>query len=109
MDLKDFVKIIKSVGIPYARAVFEKKQSLPYIIFLDDNFEGLHANGKRTGQNVNITVELYTKTSDMQSENKLETALKAAGLTYEKSERIINEEEHYLLTYYEINFYEREE
>ncbi|MDE5564046.1 MAG: hypothetical protein K2I93_02730 [Oscillospiraceae bacterium] len=76
-------EILKASGIPYRRTRFLKPPSGNYAVFTDDvDTDG--PDGIAAIYHHNITVELYTRTPDVQAEMAIENAIVSHDLQFEK-------------------------
>ena len=91
-------------ALPVARNVFLERQTPPYLIYRDDDFDYKTANSKVILKKRKNTLELYTSlSSDVDTvENTVETILDGFT-TYDKS-RTFDENQGLYITYY--SFYE---
>ena len=91
------LEILKSAGFPYAYDHFAEGEAFVcYLLPGSDNFS---ADGKVYYRISEARVELYTDQKDFAAEGKLEDALDACGIFYEKSETWIDSEKLYEVLY----------
>ena len=91
-------------ALPVAHNIFLQRQTLPYLIYRDDDFNYKTANSKIVLKKRKTTLELYTSlSSDVETvENTVETILDGFT-TYDKN-RTFDENQGLYITYY--SFYE---
>lgn len=99
MRIEDLKTILGTVGIPVAYNAFpdEDPQKAPYIcyrVLRDNNFV---ADGQIYVKADVIQIELYTKTKDVELEDKVENAL--SFCVWSKEEEYIQEEKIYQIVY----------
>ena len=93
--------ILKSVGFPYAYDHFAEGEAPdpPFVCYLLPGSDNFSADGKVYYRISEARVELYTDQKDFAAERKLEDALDACGIFYEKSETWIDSEKLYEVLY----------
>lgn len=102
MEVSDIYSLLSGSGIPAAHNVFLTPQIPPYILYRDDKFENIAANSRTVLKKRQITIELYSKITQVNScENAVEDILDSFT-TYSK-DRVFDDEQRLYVTYY--NFY----
>ena len=93
--------ILKSAGFPYAYDHFAEGEAPdpPFVCYLLPGSDNFSADGKVYYRISEARVELYTDQKDFAAERKLEDALDACGIFYEKSETWIDSEKLYEVLY----------
>ena len=93
--------ILKSAGFPYAYDHFAEGEAPdpPFVCYLLPGSDNFSADGKVYYRISEARVELYTDQKDFAAEGKLEDALDACGIFYEKSETWIDSEKLYEVLY----------
>ena len=93
--------ILKSIGFPYAYDHFAEGEAPdpPFVCYLLPGSDNFSADGKVYYRISEARVELYTDQKDLAAERKLEDALDACGIFYEKSETWIDSEKLYEVLY----------
>lgn len=102
MTYEELNTLIASFELPYAYNEFPEntQQAPPFICFLlDNNSADLMADNSNYQAIRPLTIELYTDNKDFELEATIETGLKAAGLTFVRSETYIEKERMYQITY----------
>lgn len=95
------LEILKSAGFPYAYDHFAEGEASdpPFVCYLLPGSDNFSADGKVYYRISEARVELYTDQKDFAAERKLEDALDACGIFYEKSETWIDSEKLYEVLY----------
>ena len=95
------LEILKSAGFPYAYDHFAEGEAPdpPFVCYLLPGSDNFSADGKVYYRISEARVELYTDQKDLAAEGKLEDALVASGIFYEKSETWIDSEKLYEVLY----------
>ena len=95
------LEILKSAGFPYAYDHFAEGEAPdpPFVCYLLPGSDNFSADGKVYYRISEARVELYTDQKDFAAERKLEDALDACGIFYEKSETWIDSEKLYEVLY----------
>ena len=93
--------ILKSAGFPYAYDHFAEGEAPdpPFVCYLLPGSDNFSADGKVYYRISEARVELYTDQKDLAAERKLEDALDACGIFYEKSETVVDSEKLYVVLY----------
>ena len=93
--------ILKSAGFPFAYDHFAEGEAPdpPFVCYLLPGSDNFSADGKVYYRISEARVELYTDQKDFAAEGKLEDALDACGIFYEKSETWIDSEKLYEVLY----------
>lgn len=102
MEVSDFYSLLSDSGIPAAHNVFLTPQTAPYILYRDDSFENITANSKTVLKKRHITIELYSKITQIGSCEQTVEDILDSFTTYTK-DRAFDDEQELYVTYY--NFY----
>ena len=99
--MKTLLSVLDSIGIPYAYDHFAEGESpeLPFLCYLLPGSSNFSADGKVYHRVSEVRLELYTDCKDLDSEEKVEAALDAAGIFYNKTETWIDSEKLYEVLY----------
>lgn len=101
MTYQSVAEMIKSIGLPYAYYQFDEGQGseCPFVVFYYPDRDDYAADGLNFVKIENLTIELYTANKDFETEAKLEAALEANDLCFEKSENYIDSEKCFEIVY----------
>lgn len=102
INVDELRAVLESTGFPVAENQFRTPQKTPYIAFLEQGSTSVHADDKIYCTAARWRVELYTAIGERAPRKRLEAALNAAGIRWER-EIIYNHEERYMLTAYDFN------
>ena len=104
MKLSSLKTILEGTGIPFAYHSWPvgKAPALPWGVYLEAYGNSFGADGIAYSTARHMQVELYTAGKVPTSEKKIEDALAAAGLYYQKTEETYLETEHCFETLYEL-------
>ena len=104
MKLSSLKTILEGTGIPFAYHSWPvgKAPALPWGVYLEAYGNSFGADGIAYSTARHMQVELYAAKKDPASEKKIEDALTAAGIYYEKTEETYLEAEHCFETLYEL-------
>lgn len=99
--MKKLLSVLDSIGNPYAYDHFAEGESPdpPFLCYLLPGSSNFSADGKVYHRVSEVRLELYTDYKDLASEQKVEDALDAAGLFYNKTETWIDSEKLYEVLY----------
>ena len=99
--MERLISIIKETGIPYAYDHFAEGEAPdpPFLCYLLPGSDNFSADGKVYHKISEVRLELYTDFKDLPSEQRVETALDAAGIFYNKTETWIYSEKLYEVLY----------
>ena len=99
--MERLVSIIKGMDIPYAYDHFAEGEAPdpPFVCYLLSGSDNFSADGKVYYRISEVRVELYTDFKALASEQKIEDALDAAEIFYNKTETWIDSEELYEVLY----------
>ncbi len=99
--MEKLLSVLDSIGIPYAYDHFAEGESPnpPFLCYLLPGSSNFSADGKVYHRVSEVRLELYTDYKDLASEQKVEDALDAAGLFYNKTETWIDSEKLYEVLY----------
>ena len=87
--MERLISIIKEMGIPYAYDHFAEGEAPdpPFLCYLLPGSDNFSADGKVYHRISEVRLELYTDFKDLSAEQQVETALDAAGIFYNKTEK----------------------
>ena len=99
--MEELVRIVSGMGIPFAYDHFAEGESPdpPFLCYLLPGSNNFSADGKVYYKIGRVNLELYTDRKDPEVEQKLEDALDAASLFYNKTEVWIDSEKLYEVLY----------
>lgn len=99
MTLPEFYNKLKSTGIPVAYQFFDEKDApdLPIIVYTVPYNNNFSADGRVYKKISHIQIELYTKKKDLETEDKVETAL--SSFYWTKEEEYLSDEKCYRIMY----------
>ena len=91
--------ILRTAGVKYRKTRFLQPPEDTYAVYLDDvSTDG--PDGLNLIYTHNISVELYEPTPDDEAEAAIEAAMDAAGVRWEKQDRLwLQEEQRYQVIY----------
>ena len=95
------LELLKASGIPFAYDHFAEGESPepPFICYLLPGSDNFGADGKVYYKISNVNIELYTDEKTPSVEQKLEDAMDAASIFYNKTEVWISSEKLYEVLY----------
>ena len=101
MTIENLVEMLQKTGIPFAYDHFAEGESPepPFICYLCPGSNNFSADGKVYYKINQVNIELYTDRKDPEVEQKLEDALDAASIFYNKTEVWIDSEKLYEVLY----------
>lgn len=104
MKLSELKTILEGTEIPFAYHSWPvgKAPALPWGVYWEAYGNSFGADDVAYSTARHMQVELYTAAKDPASEKKIEDALTAAGIYYEKTEETYLETEHCFETLYEL-------
>ena len=99
--MERLIAIIQGTGIPFAYDHFAEGESPdpPFLLFLYPGSDNFAADGIVYHRITEVHLELYTDEKNPEVEAKVEKALDAAGIFYNKSEVYIDSEKLYEVLY----------
>mgnify|MGYP001277192028 CR=1 FL=1 len=99
--METLLEILRGTGIPFAYDHFAEGESPdpPFICYLLPRSDNFSADGMVYDKISEVDIELYTDFKDLETEQKLEGALDAQGIFYEKTEVWIESEKLYEVLY----------
>lgn len=99
MTLKEFRTLLEQTGIPVAYGHFEEPDApdLPILVYTEAYSNNFSADGVVYHKTRHMQVDLYTKKKDMESEDRVESALSL--FFWEKEEEYLDDERCYRITY----------
>lgn len=94
-------EILKSIGFPYAYDHFAEGEAPdpPFLCYLLPGSNNFSADGRVYHKAAEVRLELYTDWKDPVIERKVEDALDAAGIFYNRTETWIDSEKLYEVLY----------
>ena len=101
MTYQNIATMLNSVGIPTAYHHFDEGsgQEPPFICFFYESSADMYADDSNYQKIENLVVELYTDNKDFALEQRLESVLMDAGLTWSRDETYISTERMYEVVY----------
>lgn len=101
MTYQNIATMLNSVGIPTAYHHFDEGsgQEPPFICFFYESSADMYADDSNYQKIENLVVELYTDNKDFALEQRLESVLRDAGLTWSRDETYISTERMYEVVY----------
>ena len=99
--MEKLLSVLDSIGIPYAYDHFAEGESPepPFLCYLLPGSSNFSADGKVYHRISEVRLEMYTDFKALASERKVEDALDAAGIFYNKTETWIDSEKLYEVLY----------
>ena len=99
--MEEVVRIVSGMGIPFAYDHFAEGESPdpPFLCYLLPGSNNFSADGRVYYKIGRVNLELYTDRKDPDVEQKLEDALDAASIFYNKTEVWIDSEKLYEVLY----------
>lgn len=97
MKIVDVINGIKETGIPYAYDHFNEEQTPPYCAYKYVESDNFDADNKAYFKKGQFNVELYTKTKDPTTENKIESIFDNGPVPFKKYESFIDEIKLYMV------------
>ena len=99
--MEALVSIIKGIGIPYAYDHFAEGEAPdpPFLCYLLPGSGNFSADGRAYCKISGVRLELYTDLKDLSAEQRVEEALDAAAVFYNKTETWITSEKLYEVLY----------
>ena len=99
--MEKLLSVLDSIGIPYAYDHFAEGESPepPFLCYLLLGSSNFSADGKVYHRISEVRLEMYTDFKALASERKVEDALDAAGIFYNKTETWIDSEKLYEVLY----------
>jgi len=94
MLYKDVKDMIQEIGLPFAYYAFPEgtAQEPPFVVFYYQYSDDLFADNSNYRGISNLTIELYTDHKDPLQEAIVEDVLRTHGITWAKSEAVIEAE-----------------
>ena len=93
MTYTDIDTMIGTIGLPYAYYQFpETGQQPPFICWMLDGIDDLHADNGNYQRIVVLAIELYTDEKDIEKEAAVESVLATYGFSYGMAEQYIYSE-----------------
>lgn len=99
MTLQQLNDLLNDTGLPVAYNCFKDEQQLPFICYLETDTVNVFADNKTYKIISNIAVELYTKTRDITTEQKVEYVLDGACIGWNKDIEYLDDEQCYFVLY----------
>lgn len=92
--MDEVVSILEEIGIPFAYDHFAEGDAPdpPFICYLAPASDNFSADGRVYLRISEVHVELYTDAKDLESERRVESALDAHGIFWERDETWIESE-----------------
>ena len=99
MKTRELFTNLKDLGLPVAYYKFDKKTSIPYLIYYADSSADFFSDDTNYASVSNMVLEYYNDTKDFLLEEKINNFFKVNNITYEKTEVHISSEDIYLISY----------
>lgn len=101
MTYEQIADTLSGIGLPFAYHHFAEGESPdpPFCVYLTSGSNNFAADGKVYHKIKQLDIELYTDQKDPAMEEKLEAALDASEIFYEKTEAYIESERLYEVLY----------
>lgn len=101
MTHEEIATMIGSIGLPYAYYQFPEgtDQAPPFVVFFYSPTDDVYADDSNYQRIEQLSIELYTREKDFDTEAALERVLANYGLTYRKYEAHIDSEKMYQIAY----------
>lgn len=101
MTYEQIADMLSGIGLPFAYHHFAEGEESepPFMVYLTQGSNNFAADGKVYHKIKQLDIELYTDQKDPAMEEKLEAALDAADIFYEKTETYIESERLYEVLY----------
>lgn len=101
MTVKEIQTMIAGTGLTNAYHHFDEGNPAkpPYIRWYFNGIDDMYADNINFQSIPELRIELYTDYKDFENENTIETALKTAGIAYDKLDSYIDKEQMYCTTY----------
>ena len=101
MTISALKTMIKGFGLPCAYYAFPEGtgQAPPFITWFFDNSDDLYADNTNYQRIEQLSIELYTRNKDFDTETAIESALSSAGFSFYKEENYISSEKMYQTAY----------
>lgn len=101
MELSELREILESTGLPVAYYAFLANETpeMPFLTYRENGSNNFAADGVVFFSVKRIQVDLFTKTKNIETERKLEAALTAAGVYWEKDDDHDDDERCHIITY----------
>ena len=101
MTKERVITLLENIGLPYAYHHFAEGEapSLPYIIYFYPDSDNFGADNTVYQRALDLTIELYSKKRDFDTEWNIEDALYLCDLFWQKHEVYIESEKMYQVRY----------
>ena len=101
MTISELKTMIKGFGLPCAYYAFPEGtgQDPPFITWFFDNSDDLYADNINYQRIEALSIELYTRNKDFDTESAIESALSSAGFSFYKEENYISTEKMFQTAY----------
>lgn len=92
--LDDLAATLTSLEIPWANTMFEPQEqpAPPFIVLTANSAENTHADNVTWASVMEYDIELYCERREYQIERAVQAALDSAGIAFEKSVWVIEQE-----------------
>lgn len=98
--MQELKAVLEGAGLPVAYHHWEKPPPPPYTVYYEDESANFGADNRVYERINDYVVELYTDKKDPAAERKMEAALDAAELYWDKLSTYIDTEKLYMTAYY---------
>ncbi|MCR5404348.1 MAG: hypothetical protein K6E91_11110 [Butyrivibrio sp.] len=101
MTYTEVNELIESIGLPYNYDHFEDETDVtpPFVTFAFTDSDDLMADNVNYQQIRPLSIFLYTRLKDFETEAKVEGILTENGLTYSRSEKFLSNEKLFRIIY----------
>lgn len=101
MQAVDIKTELEKCGLPLAYRMYPEDEapSMPFVVWYIGGETNFPADGENYYNVKQLTIELYTKLKDIESETAVETVLNTLGI-WSKTEEYIDNEKCYQIVYY---------
>jgi len=105
MKLKEFAKLLGSIGYPVAYNHFKKTETNPlpnppFIVYFEEDSQNFGADNKVWKKVIDYRIEVYTDNKDLDLEQQIENLLDEHNIYYDTLETFIASEFLYQKNYY---------
>ena len=101
--MRNIVETLQGLDIPVAYSHFKTAVNPPFLVYLGNGQNMLHADSTHYWRQNTYQLEYYFEKKDEAQETSIEDALLADGWLYEKSEDVFIESEGLFVIYYSVS------
>ena len=102
MTEKEIMQVLEGTGLPARYGFFPRPQETPYIVYHGNGQNIFDADNTVYFKRNTYLIQYYFNEKNPEAESRIENALVAAGLRYEKSEDIWDDAEGVFSIYYYV-------